>query len=154
MRAEIGQKIKLERERKKISQEKLAKALGWNHHQIVSEVEQGKREIKAWELYEIAKFLHIDLKVLLGNQEIRQSPYVLWRQKPTHDEKLLQAQFVHECDNYVWIEQIVSGSQGLPAVVFSELQKTKIDFHCRVTSYLPSNRFRCCYTVHEQVCLL
>jgi|GEM_PF-6346482 len=103
MKTDIGQRIKAERERKKISQEKLAIALGWNHHQIVSEVEQGKREVKAWELYEIAKFLHVDIDLLMGSQELQEQPYVLWRQKPTQDEKILEARFTHEtCNQMSW----------------------------------------------------
>lgn len=127
MKTEIGQRIKAERERRKISQEKFAKSIGWNHHQIVSEVEQGKREIKAWELYEIAKFLSVDIDVLLGNKKISEQPYVLWREKPAQDEKLLEARFLSECDNYLWIEQIVSSSKGLSIVVSEELPKTKIN---------------------------
>ncbi len=98
MKIKIGRRIKAERERKKISQQKLAKAVGWNHHQTVSEVEQGDREIKAWELYEIAKFLSVDVDVLLGNKEVQKQPYVLWRKKPVQDEKLLEARVLSECD--------------------------------------------------------
>jgi Zn-dependent peptidase ImmA (M78 family)/transcriptional regulator with XRE-family HTH domain len=124
---DIGQRIRSERERKKVSQEKLAKALGWNHHQIVSEMEQGKREIKAWELYEIAKFLQVNLAVLIGNEEPLAQPYVLWRQKPSQDQKLLEARFINECDNYLWVEQAVS-SADQPTIAFEELPRKKIDF--------------------------
>lgn len=129
MKTEIGQKIKFERERKKVSQDKLAKVLGWNHHQIVSDVEQGKREVKAWELYEIAKFLHIDLNTLLGKEECPSQPYVLWREKPTQDEKLLEGQFINQCNNYVWIEKLLSNTQETSTVVLEELPKKIIDFH-------------------------
>lgn len=128
IKIDIGQRIKAERERKKVSQEKLAKALGWNHHQIVSEVEQGKREVKAWELNEIAKFLEVELTILLGRNQLQLQPYVLWRVKPAQNAKLLEARFLNECNNYIWIEQVVSSSKELPTVVFEELPKKKIDF--------------------------
>lgn len=127
MKAEIGQRIKTERERRKVSQEKLAEALGWNHHQIVGQIEKGEREVKAWELYEIAQFLHVELAVLLGQQEPNQHPYVLWRQKPTHDEKLLEAKFINQCDNYSWIEQLISKSNESSIFVSEELPKVRID---------------------------
>src|SRR5262245_5166373 len=120
MKAEIGQRIRAERERKRISQEKLAKALGWNHHQIVSDVEQGKREVKAWELYEIAKFLHVDMDILVGSKESQQQPYILWRQKPTQKEKILEARFINECENYLWIEEVISSARPPSAAVLEE----------------------------------
>lgn len=128
MKIDIGQRIKQERERKKVSQEKLAKALGWNHHQIVSDVEQGKREVKAWELYEIAKFLHIPLDILLGNQGSQREAYVLWRQKPLVDQKLLEARFIEECENYIWVEKTLC-SEEQSTVIFEQLPKKKINFH-------------------------
>lgn len=127
MKAEIGQRIKIQRERRKVSQERLAEALGWKHHQIVGQVEKGEREVKAWELYEIAQFLHVDLNVLLGQKESNQLPYVLWRQKPAQDEKLLEAKFLKQCDNYSWIEHLVSGSGESSTFVSEELPKIRID---------------------------
>lgn len=127
MKTDIGQRIKAERERKKISQERLAIALGWNHHQIVSDVEQGKREVKAWELYEIAKFLYVDMDVLMGSKESQQQPYVLWRQKPSQNEKILEARFTNECDNYLWVEEVISNARLPSTAVLEELPRKKID---------------------------
>lgn len=127
MKTDIGQRIKIERERRKISQGKLAIALGWNHHQIVSDVEQGKREVKAWELYEIAKFLHVDMDVLMGSKESQEQPYVLWRQKPTQNEKTLEARFTNECDNYLWVEKAISNARLPSTAVLEELPRKKID---------------------------
>lgn len=110
---ELGQRIKTERERKKLSQYTLAKAVGWNHHQIVSEVEQGKREIKARELYEISKILSVDIDVLLGNKEKIEPQFVLWREKPTENEEFLKDRFLRECDNYLWVEQMVASSPDI-----------------------------------------
>lgn len=42
-------------------------------------------------------FDHVDLNVLLRQKESNQLPYVLWRQKPAQNEKLLEAK---QCDNY------------------------------------------------------
>ncbi len=127
MKTAIGQRIKAERERKKISQQKLATALGWNHHQIVSDVEQGKREIKAWELYEIAKFLHVDIDLLIGSKEPQQQPYVLWRQKPSHNEKILEARFINECNNYLWIEEAISNPTASSTLIVEKLSIKQID---------------------------
>jgi Zn-dependent peptidase ImmA (M78 family)/DNA-binding XRE family transcriptional regulator len=123
----LGQRIKTERENKRVSQEKLAKAVGWNHHQIVSEVEQGRREVKAWELCEIAKFLSVSIDSLLEDKTPLERPLVLWRQKPKNDEKLLEARFLTDCENYLWVEQLVSASEESPTLVFENLPQKKID---------------------------
>ena len=123
----IGQRIREERERKKVSQEKLAKAVGWNHHQIVSEVEQGKREVKAWELAEIAKFLSVAIEVLLGERTAPAQPFVLWRERPVHEEKLLEAAFLSQCDHYLWVEELVSGARQTPTAIFENLARKTID---------------------------
>ena len=122
----IGQRIRAAREQRKISQAKLAEALGWKHHQIVCDLEQGKREIKAHELYEIAKFLHVDFNTLLGSKEPAYEPYVLWRQKPPQNEKILEAQFLKQCNRYVWLEKILGGTTEQPAVFFEEVPKRNI----------------------------
>lgn len=127
MKVEIGQRIKAERERRKVSQEKLAEALGWKHHQIVGQVEKGDREVKAWELYQIAQFLHVGLDVLLGQKAPNQQPFVLWRQKPSENEKLYEAKFLTQCENYSWIEQLVSSSSELSTLISEELPSIQID---------------------------
>ncbi len=127
MKVEIGKRIKAERERRKVSQEKLAEALGWKYHQIVGQVEKGEREIKAWELYEIAQFLHVGLDVLLGQKEPNQQPYVLWRQKPAKDEKLLESKFLSQCESYSWIEQLVSSSSESFTFISEELPRIQIN---------------------------
>ena len=69
----------------------------------------------------------MELDVLLGQKEPNQHPYVLWRQKPTQDEKLLEAKFINQCDNYSWIEQLVSKSNESSIFVSEELPKIRID---------------------------
>ncbi len=145
MKVELGKRIKTERERRKVSQEKLAKAVGWNHHQIVSEVEQGGREIKAWELQKIANFLSIDMDVLLGNKEPPELPYVLWRKKPEQDGKLLETHFLTDCANYIWIEQVVSEKED--AVVLEELPRKKID----ITKFTYEDAYKLAGTIRQHM---
>jgi Zn-dependent peptidase ImmA (M78 family)/transcriptional regulator with XRE-family HTH domain len=126
MSEKIGQRIRIEREIKGISLDILAKDLEWDIRDLMA-IEEGEREIEPWELNEISKYLQVDVDMLMGNAESLESPYVLWREKPLQNKKLLEARFLNECDNYLWIEQVVSSSQEHASLVFEELPKRKIN---------------------------
>lgn len=126
MKEQIGPRIKEIREERNVSQEKLAQAVGWKHHQIVGQVEKGDREVKAWELFAIAKFLHVAVDVILGKPATEAQPYVLWRQKPLQEEKLLEAKFLAQCESYSWIEQVVSIDSN-STYISEELPRINID---------------------------
>jgi Zn-dependent peptidase ImmA (M78 family)/transcriptional regulator with XRE-family HTH domain len=145
MEEKIGKKIRAERERKKISQERLAQALGWSHHQIVSEIEQGNREIKAWELYEIAKFLNVNIDVLLGSKE-QTHRHILWRQKPTEHQELIKAEsiFNTECDNYNFIEEVVRGHAQF---IHKQLPQITID----VKKYTLSEAYQLAESIRDNI---
>jgi len=102
----IGKRIKAEREKRGFSQGKLAEALGWNNHQTVVSVESGQREVKAWELAKIAKFLGVNLMDLLeesaGSQNL---PFVLWRVEPKENKPEARAKFLKHCEDYYFLEK-------------------------------------------------
>lgn len=54
---QIGERIRLARDEKEITQEAFAKALGWNSHQTVSAVETGLRQLQPEELTRISEVL-------------------------------------------------------------------------------------------------
>lgn len=54
---QIGERIRLARDAKKVSQEEFAKALGWNNHQTVSAAETGQRQVQPDELTRICQVL-------------------------------------------------------------------------------------------------
>ncbi len=54
---QIGERIRLARDEKKVTQEAFAKALGWNNHQIVSAAETGQRQVQPDELTRICQVL-------------------------------------------------------------------------------------------------
>ncbi len=61
----IGRRIKWFRERHKLTQDELAKRLGFNDRQTLSDIEAGKRKVAPDELVEITHALGIDLEDLL-----------------------------------------------------------------------------------------
>ncbi|MCL0048467.1 helix-turn-helix domain-containing protein [Dehalococcoidia bacterium] len=49
--------MRTSRERLGLSQEELANRAGFSVHQMISQIEKGKREVKAWELVNLVKVL-------------------------------------------------------------------------------------------------
>src|SRR3990167_9445253 len=70
--AEIGQRIKMHRERSGMSQAELSYRIGFRSPTAVFYIEQGKRRIKVFDLVEIAKALRISADMLMFGE--RQLP--------------------------------------------------------------------------------
>lgn len=127
----IGKRIRAEREKRGFSQGKLAEALGWNNHQTVIGVESGQREVKAWELARIAKFLGVDLGALLSEPETNKPlPYVLWRDKTVVKEpEIIESKFRKRCSDYAYVEQVLELNQEKAGCIPSiEVDLEKTDF--------------------------
>lgn len=75
----IASAIRRARERAGLSQEEVARALGWKAGETVSAVERGDRQVKAFELAKLASLLRVSIEVLLGLQPLPESVLVLWR---------------------------------------------------------------------------
>lgn len=105
MKVEIGQLIKGRRERAGLSQAELASSLGWDHHQTVGAIEAGKREVKAWELAQLASVLNCNLADLLPTTDAPPArPFVLWRDRPSANSALAEERFIKRCDDYHFLE--------------------------------------------------
>lgn len=106
----IGTKIQNLRLEYGLSQQQLADAMGWNHHQTVSELEQGKRDIKAAELSKLTQFFSIPLSFLLDSHERKRA--VL-----THGAGFPEARFIQKCDDYKMVEELVYGTRNNPSLL-------------------------------------
>lgn len=104
-RIAIGERVRESREALHWTQQRLADALGFSASQIVSNIESGQREVKAWELFRIASLLHASAEWLLGNTNM-QRPQVQWRAKPEGDDVAeIEARFLRRCEKYALLEQ-------------------------------------------------
>lgn len=70
----VGQKIKVLRKERGISQGMLAKALGNKSHVAVSDIESGKSKIKIDDLSKIADFFQVPISTLLVSPQGRPKP--------------------------------------------------------------------------------
>lgn len=117
---QIGKKIKDIRKRLGLSQPELAKEVGLEHGQIISQIEKGKREIKAWELAQIAKVLMVSISELLDEKPFKASPKVLWREKQVGPKVLKkEGEFIKACKDYRHLEEL-AGIETLPKLDCTE----------------------------------
>ncbi|HAL30352.1 MAG TPA: hypothetical protein DCP20_06515 [Coriobacteriia bacterium] len=77
---DIGGRISEARERLGMSQAELAERSGVGVRQTITEIEAGRRQVRASELVSLASALRTDFAWLLGSKEPR-TPCVLWRER-------------------------------------------------------------------------
>lgn len=99
----LGNRIKAIRERLNLTQADLAEKSKLASHQIISEIERGNREIKAFELSQIAGALHISINELMAPDELTPAR-VLWREEPERAEEK-EARFLELCRRYLNLKQ-------------------------------------------------
>lgn len=102
----LGERIRKFRKRLDLSQEDLASEMGFKAAETISQIERGDREIKAWELVNLARILLLDLSDLLAMEESESQPAILWRQVPRVKKKLKEAAFLRRCRQYALLEQL------------------------------------------------
>lgn len=124
MKKELGKRIKEERQKVRLTQEDLAKSVGWKNYQTVVQIEAGDREVKAWELAKIARALNVDMHALLANEGASEGrPYVLWREKPTAKAETFERNFLRRCEDHQFLEDLIDRR----AVVRETLPKFELD---------------------------
>lgn len=113
----IGIRIREARKRLNLSQEALAKQAKLPAYaETVSKIEKGEREVKAWELVNIAHVLKVSVSELLTSNEPETLPNVLWRKEPESDRVSLEAAFLEFCKRYHLVEKLsgVTPADRLP----------------------------------------
>lgn len=104
VRAMIGDRIRSFREGLKLSQKALAELADLGSHQIVSQIEQGERDVKALELARLGRVLHASMDVLLGTAEPSLPARVLWRRRSVERDLTREAQLVQRARSYAKLE--------------------------------------------------
>jgi Zn-dependent peptidase ImmA (M78 family)/DNA-binding XRE family transcriptional regulator len=75
----IAAAVRQARERAGLSQEQVARTLGWKAGETLSAVERGDRQLKAFELAKLASLFRVGIEMLLGLQPMPGPALVLWR---------------------------------------------------------------------------
>lgn len=103
-RERLGAAVRTAREALGITQAALAAAAGFASLQIVSAIETGQREVKAWELVKLARALHTSIDVLLGLNEPAEAR-VFWRRGSAGISALREAQLRERAERFALLEE-------------------------------------------------
>jgi Zn-dependent peptidase ImmA (M78 family)/DNA-binding XRE family transcriptional regulator len=104
----IGLAVKELRTRMGLSQDELAAMATLGHKQTVSEIERGRRSLKATELVRIARVLHVEANDLLVGQIPPAGQFVAWREPTDGRERMDdEAMFLLRCRRYAFLERIL-----------------------------------------------
>ncbi|KXB06575.1 hypothetical protein AKJ54_01265, partial [candidate division MSBL1 archaeon SCGC-AAA382K21] len=106
----ITENIRKRRKELGFTQKDLAEKMGFDNHQTVSDIERGKRDLKASELAAIANILRTSTNKLLKGVETFHGSPVLWRKEPK-DKKEKEAIFREKCEQYHFLERVLGKKQ-------------------------------------------
>lgn len=91
-----------------LTQEELARKAGFRSAQIVSQIEKGERDIKAYELVKLSKVLHTDLYGFFS-KDTSPIPKMLWRNKIDENiQNLREREFITRCLEFHSLEGLCS----------------------------------------------
>ncbi len=104
----FGERLKKVREQLDLTLGEVAEKLGFKSYQILSNIEDGSRELKAHELAALAKIYLKDIGYFLNeNQHVDEKDLVFWRDSIS-DQKLKvskEQEFLKYCHNYFDLEE-------------------------------------------------
>ena len=110
----LGQRISEHRQALGLTQKELAAQMGFSSSEIISQIELGKREVKAWELAKLAQKLYVNISNLLGADEPYSRPSILWRVLPSDQREVKEAKFLKYCEQYSFLESISGTTLSRP----------------------------------------
>lgn len=124
----LGERIRALRKKLGITQQELADKVGFSALQIVSEIERGGRDVKAWELVRIAEALRTEVRLLISPDEPIPAR-VLWRDYPKEGAAALEASFLTRCRQYHDLEKLlgITPMRELPAVNLNPKTSSDLD---------------------------
>src|SRR5579859_8018499 len=102
---QLGRRVREEREKCGLTQHDLADKLQWKSHATVVALEAGERELKVFELSQLARILHMNMNDFFS--ESKASSVVLWRKKPKAQRKLLERRFSLRSEEMNFLEIIL-----------------------------------------------
>lgn len=109
----LGQRVREARKRAGLTQPELARAAGFAAPQTISQIENGERDVKAWELVSLAKALAVSMQDLL-RQEPFDQPVVLWREMPKAEAGLKEASFLNRYRRSCFVQRVTGMNANVP----------------------------------------
>jgi len=112
--------IRNAREALGLTQQALASAAGFGSLQIVSAIETGQRDVKAWELVGIARALHTSVETLLGLDQ-PEAARVFWRRGSAGISGVREAQLRERAERFALLEEWcdLPATESIPELPFN-----------------------------------
>jgi len=132
LRKLLAERIRAAREKIGLTQNQLAEMAGFSSAQIISQIEKAERDIKAWELFNLARALKTDVAEILSEGAPVPVAQVLWRKTPKQNRQLLESDFLQRCQEYALVEKLCSVKidaelptiqEDLSAIKFSDAER-------------------------------
>lgn len=101
---QLGRGIRERRTQLDLTQAELAEGVGFRAPQTVSDIERGRREVKAWELVRIARTLRTTSDDLLGLEPAWKAR-VLWRRGSSAGSRATEEMFLDRARRYALLEK-------------------------------------------------
>lgn len=121
----LGELLRKERESLDMTLVEVSKKLNFNHYQTLSSIEVGEREVKAWELAELARIYGRDVDYFLYLEPSEEKGRILWNSPEESTQKsLLEQQFPLICQRYQKLTELLRENEAANAIL-----KFKIDKH-------------------------
>ena len=117
----LAREIQARRKAMGLTQAELAAAVGFSVAQIVSDIERGQRDVKAWELVKIADALRTTVDRLLGISEREAPARLLWRRGSAAGSRDVEEMFLDRARRFALLEKW----NGLPPA--PELPQQELD---------------------------
>lgn len=135
MHSHLAERVRERRRQLGITQQELAQRANLGLPQIVSAIELGEREIKASELFALARALHCNPNALF--ETTAEPAVVAWRKRPEAGAAIEEARFLEFCENYrlveAWTQQgseavlpSIKRPQGAPSFEWASAEAARV----------------------------
>lgn len=85
-----------------------AEKMGFANYQILSNIEEGKREVKASELLRFSKVYYCSIDRLLGQKKPSENVIFVWRNPPKERKVEIEKDILSRCEQYSLLETLLN----------------------------------------------
>ncbi len=103
----LGDRLRKIRESLGMKLTEAASNLGFSSYQILSNIEEGKRDVKASELQMFSKVYYSSIDRLLGYEETPTEAFFVWRNPPKDRKNEIEKDILSRCERYKLLESLL-----------------------------------------------
>jgi len=124
---ELGELLRKERESLDLTLTEVSKKLNFNHYQTLSSIEVGEREVKAFELAELARIYGRDIDYFLNLDDSKEKVQILWESPEESTQKsLIERQFLLICQSYQKLIELLGENESINANLKFKINKHEL----------------------------